>query len=88
MEQWGIVSVSYSSGYGIITFPITFAVSDIHSDYQLFVQPTYVNSIYGFETLSVQKTNMSSAYVYSRRIPDMINVETHAVDWRAYGRWK
>lgn len=88
LEQWGIISVTYSTGYGTINFPVTFAGTDMHTDYQVFVQPRYISSTYGFETLSVQKTNMSSAYVYSRRIPDMINIETHSVDWRAYGRWK
>jgi hypothetical protein len=88
LEQWGIVSVTYTNGYGIINFPIPFIGEDMHSDYQVFVQPRYLSSAYGYETLPVQKINMSTAYVYSKRIPDMENVQTHAVDWRAYGRWK
>lgn len=88
LEQWGIVSVSYTDGYGIINFPVTFAGTDMYSDYQVFVQPRYISSTYGYETLTVQKMNMATTYVYSRRIPDMEKVQTHSVDWRAYGRWK
>jgi len=87
LEQWGYISVSYSSGYGTINFPIPFVGNDSGTDYFLFTQPRYVNATYINELLSVRKTSLSIAYVYSRQVSGA-NTETHAVDWYATGKWK
>lgn len=87
LVQWGIVSISYTYGYGAIEYPVPFIGTNKEVDYFLFVQGKYVNPTYAVEVISAQKQSMTMAYVYSRQ-PEGGNTETHAVDWVAWGRWK
>lgn len=86
LEQWGIVSLSYTNGYGTITYPVPF-VGNKTVDYFLFAQSAYVGPSHPVEILSAQKNSLSNGYVYSRN-PDGGKAETHSVDWMARGRWK
>lgn len=85
--QWGIVSISYTYGYGAIEYPVPFVGNNKETDYFLFVQGKYVNPTYAVEVISAQKQSMTVAYVYSRQ-PEGGNTQTHTVDWVAWGRWK
>lgn len=84
LVQWGSVSVSYTDGFGIINYPVPF-VGDKET-YMVFAQPAYIHNKV-IEILSLQKTNNTKSYVYSR-YPDLSKIETHDVDWQAIGRWK
>lgn len=85
LEQWGRLSISYTSGYGTITFPVAFVGTT--DNYFLFAQGRYVNSSHQNELLSVQKISLTSAYLYSRQANGG-KTETHSVDWFAFGKWK
>lgn len=87
LVQWGIVSISYTYGYGAIEYPVPFVGNNKETDYFLFVQGKYVNPTHAVEVITAQKQSMTMAYVYSRQ-PEGGNTETHAVDWVAWGRWK
>lgn len=86
LVQWGRITITYTDGYGTITFPVPFAGTN-GNDYFLFAQPKYVNSSFRHELLSAQKISLSKAALYSNQV-DGGKTETHAVDWCAIGRWK
>ena len=86
LVQWGRITITYTDGYGTITFPVPFAGTN-GNDYFLFAQPKYVNSSFRHELLSAQKISLSKAALYSNQV-DGKKTETHVVDWHAIGRWK
>lgn len=86
LVQWGRITITYTDGYGTITFPVPFAGTN-GNDYFLFAQPKYVNSSLRHELLSAQKNSLSKAALYSNQV-DGKKTETHVVDWHAIGRWK
>lgn len=86
LVQWGRITITYTDGYGTITFPVPFAGTN-GNDYFLFAQPKYINSSFRHELLSAQKISLSKAALYSNQV-DGKKTETHVVDWHAIGRWK
>lgn len=88
LEVWGLVSVSYTNGLGIIVFPDDYCFVD-YSSYMLFVSPAYVDSDNAFEIMSTQKMSGKLANIYSRKYPGLsYKLPTHDCDFYAIGRWK
>lgn len=85
LEQWGILSVNYSNGFGQITYPIPFAGSST-KDYVLFAQSAYIAGTVT-EDISAQKNSLKIGTIYSRDRSGN-KIATHDVDWMAIGRWK